>query len=256
MATQAAQANTDGKVLTLMGHLQELRYRVMVSTGAITCGVLASVWPLTRYVIHYLVVPAQDQVPGFKLHQFQLLDYWSTYFRVSMMLGLALAMPVILYQVLAFVAPGLTRMERRWLFALVGGGSAMFVLGMLFAYFVELPRMMDFMLKSGGQDVQPTIGVAAYMNTVTRIILLTGLVFETPLVIMGLAKAGVVTSRRLLSWWRYAVLASVILASFMAPSLNPLTPIIVAIPILGLYFVGILLAKLVEGSSLIAKRAP
>jgi sec-independent protein translocase protein TatC len=255
MTAAAPAQTTGGKTLPIIEHLRELRYRVIVSAVAVVVGVLASIWPLTRYVFHYLVLPAQDQVPGFKLHQFQLLDYWSTYFRVSLMLGIAIAMPVIIYQVLAFVAPGLTKMERRWLYALVFSGSLMFVLGMFFAYFVELPRMMDFMLKSGGQDVQPTVGVAAYMNTVTRIILLTGLVFETPLLIMGLAKAGIVTSRRLLSWWRYAVLASVILASFMAPSLNPLTPIVVAIPILGLYFLGIVLAKLVEGTSLIARRS-
>ena len=241
------------KVFPLMEHLKELRRRVVRSVLALVAGVAVSIWPLTKYVMHALVRPAQQQVPGFKLHQFQLLDYWSTYFRVSLMLGIAIAMPVIVYQALALVAPNLPRAARRWLYAVVLGASAMFVVGMLFAYYVELPRMLDFLLKPGNSDVEPLVGVTFYINTVTRIILLTGLVFETPLIIMGLAKAGIVTSRRLLKWWRYAVLASVVLASFLAPSFNPVTPLIVSVPVLALYFAGILLARLVEGSSLLGR---
>ena len=120
----------DGMVLTIIEHLQELRHRVMVSAGALVAGVLVSIWPLTKYAIHFLVIPAQDQVSGFKLHQFQLLDYWSTYFRVSLLLGIAIAMPVLMYQVLAFVGPGLTKEERRWVYPIVFCASAMFVLGM------------------------------------------------------------------------------------------------------------------------------
>ena len=233
-----------------MERLKELRRRVMICVVALVVGVGASIWPLTKYVMHWLVRPAQQQVPGFKLHQFQLLDYWTTYFRVAIMLGIAMAMPVIVYQVLALIAPSLPRAARRWLYGVVLGASTMFIVGMLFAYFVELPRMLDFLLKPGNSDVEPMVGVTFYINTVTRIILLTGLVFETPLIIMALAKAGIVTSRRLLGWWRYAVLGSVVLASFLAPSFNPMTPIIVSIPILALYFAGIVLAKFVEGSPL------
>ncbi|HYM16511.1 MAG TPA: twin-arginine translocase subunit TatC [Dehalococcoidia bacterium] len=256
MTAQAPPIASGEKVLTLIEHLRELRHRVMISVIAVVLGVLVSIWPLTKYVFHQLVRPAEQQVPGFKLHQFQLLDYWSTYFRVSLMLGVAIAMPVIIYQVLAFIAPGLTRTERRWLYSFIGGGSAMFLLGMAFAYFVALPRMLDFLLKPGTADVQPTISVTAYVDTVTRIILMSGLVFETPLFIMALAKVGVVTSRRLLKVWRYAVVLSVIVASFMAPSWNPLTPIIVGIPIFGLYALGVVLARLVEGGAMLRHPPP
>ena len=105
-ATPSAGADEDGKVLTIIEHLLELRRRVMISAAALVVGVGVSIWPLTKYAVHFLVKPAQDEIPGFKLHQFQLLDYWSTYFRVSLLLGIAIAMPVIMYEVLAFVAPG------------------------------------------------------------------------------------------------------------------------------------------------------
>ena len=250
-----APRDGESKVLPLIEHLRELRRRVIVSVLAVVVGIAGSIWPLTTYAFHYLVVPAQQQLPGFKLHQFALLDYWSTYFRVSLLLGIAIAMPVIIYQVLAFIAPGLTKTERRWLFAVVGGGSLMFLVGVVFAYYVELPRLLNFMLTSDSADVQPTIGVTTYINSVTRILMMTGLIFETPLIIMALAKAGLITSRRLMKWWRYAVVLSVVVASFLAPSLNPVTPIVVAIPILGLYFLGALLARIVEGNSLLGGRS-
>ncbi len=248
------RTDDDGKVLTIIEHLQELRRRVMICALALVVGVGVSLWPLTKYTVHFLVQPAQDEVPGLKLHQFQLLDYWSTYFRVSLLLGLAIAMPVIMYELLAFVAPGLTKRERRWLYPIVIGASAMFVLGMAFGYYAELPPALRFLLKPNTDDVEPTIGVQTYIDTVTRLLLITGLVFEMPFVIMGLAKIGVVTSRRLIGWWRYAILASVLLAAVVTPSIDPVTQTVVAVPILVLYFVGALLAKVVEGNTFLGAR--
>lgn len=248
-------ATQDGeKVLTIIEHLQELRNRVMWSALALAVGVAVSIWPLTKYTIHFLVRPAQDELPGFKLHQFQLLDYWSTYFRVSLLLGIAIAMPVIMYEFLAFVGPGLTKNERRWLYPIVVGASAMFLLGMAFGYYLELPPALRFLLKPNTSDVEPTIGVQTYIDTVTRLLLITGLVFEMPFVIMGLAKIGVVTSRKLWGWSRYAIVASSLLAAVVTPSIDPITMIIVMIPIVILYFVGVGLAKIVEGNSFLRAR--
>lgn len=254
-ATPSAGADEDGKVLTIIEHLLELRRRVMISAAALVIGVGVSIWPLTKYAVHFLVKPAQDEIPGFKLHQFQLLDYWSTYFRVSLLLGIAIAMPVIMYEVLAFVAPGLTKQERRWFLPIVVGASAMFVAGMAFAYYAELPPALRFLLKPNTDDVEPTIGVQTYIDTVTRLLLLTGLVFEMPFVIMGLAKIGVVTARRLIGWWRYAFLFAFVLAAIVTPSIDPVTQTVVAAPIVVLYFMGALLAKLVEGNSLFGARS-
>lgn len=250
----ARPADGDGKVLTILEHLQELRYRVMVSAIALVIGVLASIWPLTPYALDFLVDPAQQEIEGFKLHQFQLMEYWSTYFRVSLLLGIAMSMPVLMYQALAFIGPGLTKGERRWLYPIVIGCSLMFVAGMAFAYYIELPPALDFLLDPNTDDVEPTIGVTTYVDTVTRLLLITGLTFELPFVIMGLAKMGVVTSKRLLGWWRYAIVAAVVAAAVVTPSIDPITQTIVAMPILVLYLIGIVLAKLVEGNSFVASR--
>jgi sec-independent protein translocase protein TatC len=258
MTAQAApigrQDDGEGKVLTIIEHLQELRYRVMVSSIALIVGVGVALWPLTKYTINFLVQPGKDEVEDFKLHQFQLLDYWSTYFRVSLLLGLALAMPVIMYQALAFVSPGLTRQERRWLYPIVLGCSFMFIAGMAFAYYVELPPALDFLLNPNTDDVEATIGVKTYIDTVTRLLFLTGIVFQMPFVIMGLAKIGVVTSRKLMGWWRYAIVGAALLAAIVTPSIDPVTQAIVAGPIIVLYFMGAAMARLVEGNSFLGAR--
>ncbi len=258
MATTAPPINSrtsdDGRMLTILEHLAELRTRLMISVLALVAGVAVSIWPMTGYAIDFLVQPAKDEVEGFTLNQFTLLDYWSTYFRVSLLLGLALAMPVIMYQVMAFVAPGLTKEERRWLYPIVLGCSAMFIGGMAFAYYVTLPPALGFLLNPLSDDVESTIGVQTYIDTVTRLLFLTGITFQLPFVIMGLAKIGVITSRKLLGWWRFAILFSVVLAAIVTPSIDPITQTIVAVPILVLYFLGALLARLVEGNSFIASR--
>jgi sec-independent protein translocase protein TatC len=242
------------KVLTVIEHLEELRTRVMWSAIALAVGVGISIWPLTGYAIEFLMQPGKDEVEDFKLHQFQLLDYWSTYFRVSLLLGLAIAMPVILYQLLAFVAPALTKEEKRWLFPLVGGASVMFIAGMAFAYYIELPPALRFLLNPATEDVEPTIGIKTYIDTVTRLLLLTGLVFQLPFVIMGLAKIGVVNSRQLIGFWRYAILLAVVAAAIVTPSIDPITQTVVAVPIILLYAAGTLMAKLVEGNTFIGSR--
>jgi sec-independent protein translocase protein TatC len=161
---------------------------------------------------------------------------------------------MLMYQFLAFVGPGLTKQERRWLYPIVLGCSAMFIIGMAFAYYIELPPALRFLLNPNNDSVQATIGVQTYIDTVTRLLLLNGLVFQLPFVIMGLAKIGVVTSRKLIGWWRYALLAAVVVAAIVTPSIDPITQAIVTVPIVVLYAMGIILAKLVEGGSFIANR--
>ena len=100
---------------------------------------------------------------------------------------------------------------------------------------------------------KPLIRIQSYIDFVTRLILVTGLVFELPIVVMGLAKLGVVKSRQLLGWWRYAIVGAFIVAAVVTPSIDPVTQSLVAAPIIGLYFAGVLLAKLVEGSPIIQR---
>ena len=134
------------------------------------------------------------------------------------------------------------------------GASISFLGGLAFAYWVVLPLTLSCLLTFGAEFAEPDLRIGSYINFVTRLMLVLGVVFETPLVVMGLAKLGVVTSRKLLGWWRYAIVGAFVLAAIVTPSIDPVTQGIVAGPIIVLYFTGILLAKLVEGSPIIPAR--
>jgi sec-independent protein translocase protein TatC len=236
----------EGRVLTILEHLQELRHRLLVSVGALMVGVAVSFWPLTGWFVDYLKKPAEDRLEGFKTYFFDPLEGWTTYFGVSLLLGTAIAMPVIVYQVLAFVGPGLTKQERRWIYPLVLGASLSFVAGAAFAYYVELRPFLNFLLNPPGDIGEPLIGVRKYLGFVTRLLLVMGLVFEMPIFVMGLAKLGVVTSGKLMGWWRYAIVLAFVASAIVTPTIDPVNQSIVAGPIIVLYFLGIGLARLVE----------
>lgn len=241
---------------TILGHLQELRYRAMVSAGALVIGIAVSFWPLTGMFIEFLAEPGRQEVDNFELIFTEPLEYWTSYFKVSLMLGISISMPVHIYQLLAFVSPGLTWNERKWLYPIVVGATFSFLVGAAFAYYIELPPALKFLIdqpSSITEDVKPLIKIQSYIDFVTRLILATALVFELPLVVMGLAKIGVVTSKKLLGWWRFAIVGAFVAAAIVTPSIDPVTQSLVAGPIIVLYFVGIALAKLVEGSPMIAR---
>jgi sec-independent protein translocase protein TatC len=233
-----------GKELTILEHLQELRRRLIVCAAAIVIAVLGSL-VLTNKLLEWLTAPAHDRVQNVTIVFTDPLGYWAAYFRVSLVAGIAIAMPVLVYQALAFVSPGLTRKEKRWVYPIVVGASLAFVGGAAFAYYMELPPALGFLLNSGA-GIEPYINITSYVDFVSRLMLVTGLVFELPLFVMGLAKLRVVSSRRLLGWWRYAIVLAFVISAVITPSIDPVTQTVVAIPMIVLYFTGIFLAKLVE----------
>ena len=119
------------------------------------------------------------------------------------------------------------------------------MIGVLFAYYFELPPALRFLLNASN-NIKPMINVSGYVDFVTRLMLVTGLVFELPLVVMGLAKLRVVSSRKLVGWWRYAIVLAFIVSAIVTPSIDPITQTVVAVPMIALYFAGIVLARLVE----------
>jgi sec-independent protein translocase protein TatC len=115
-----------------------------------------------------------------------------------------------------------------------------------FAFYIALPPALDFLLNYPEDVAEPHIKIGSYVDFVTRLLLWTGVVFETPLLIMGLARFGVVSSRQLLRFWRYAIVGAFVLAAIVTPSIDPVTQSFVAGPIIVLYGLGVVLARLVE----------
>jgi sec-independent protein translocase protein TatC len=155
-------------------------------------------------------------------------------------------MPVIVWQVLGFLSPGLRGRERTWLWGTALGAGGLFLTGVLCAYYVALPPALDFLLNFGDDYAEPTIRIGSYMDFVTRLLFWTGVSFEMPIVIMYLARFRVVTTTQLIHWWRLAFVGAFIIAAIVTPSIDPVTQTLVAGPIIILYIIGIGLAFLVQ----------
>ena len=235
----------EGKELTIMEHLQELRRRLIIAAAAVVLAVTGSLI-FTKQLLEWLTAPARDSVEDVTIIFTDPVGYWAAYFRVALLAGIAIAMPVLVYETLAFIGPGLTRAERRWIYPVALGASVAFVAGAAFAYYIELPPALRFLLNSSG-GIEPFINVTSYIDFTTRLMLVTGLVFELPLFVMGLAKLHIVSSRKLIGWWRYAFVLAFVASAVVTPSIDPITQTLVAVPMVILYFLGIILAKLVEG---------
>ncbi len=240
------EAAGEEKLLTLFEHLQELRRRVTISALTVVAGLAVSAY-FGEDIIRFLKEPAERRVENFQPQFIEPFELFVTYFRVAMLGGLVIAMPMIIYQALGFVSPGLKPGERRWLYGTVVGATALFLAGVAFAYFVALPPALDFLLNFGNGDLaQPNIRIGSYIDFVTRLLFWTGVSFETPIVVMFLARVGLVRAGQLIRWWRLAVVAAFVVAAVVTPTIDPVTQSLVAGPIIVLYFVGIVLALFVQ----------
>ncbi len=242
----APEGEPGEKYLTLVEHLQELRYRLTVSAVAVVVGVAISFY-FSGSLIDFLAQPARDRAANFQLQFIEPLEKFATYFKVSMLGGLVLAMPVATYHLLRFVTPGLRPAERRWVYLTTAGAAALFLAGIAFGYYVALPPALDFLLNFGDRDLaQPNIRIGSYIDFVVRLVFWIGVAFETPIVVMFLARFRIVSARQLLHWWRYAIVLAFIIAAVVTPTWDPVTQSLVAAPIIVLYFAGVVLAAIVQ----------
>ena len=237
--------------LTLMEHLLELRSTLMWSVGSLlVTSVLAAAF--YQHWFNLAIVPALGRGncgPGGTrpppndtcLQAIGVTEQILAYFKVTLVVGLLVAMPFIAYQVWKYVAPGLTRQERKYVVAVVPGATICFALGVAFAYFALLPPALGFLLEFGSVKIEPTVD--SYISFFYRLTIAIGIVFQLPLVLFVLAKLRVVNPKMLGSIRRYVVVAAFIIAAVVTPTPDPFNQILVVVPILVLYEIGALLAR-------------
>ncbi len=226
------------KRMTLIEHLEELRGRLIKSAIALAVTTLASLI-FTGRLLKILVAPA-----GIKPIFLRPTEMFVTYMRVALISGTALAMPVIVYQMLRFVLPALKPHERRYLYIIVPGATFSFLLGLAFAYFAMLPFALRYLLSFGGNIAEAKWAIGEYISFVTKLLFWVGVTFETPLLVFFLAKLGVVTPEMLARYRKYAIVAIAVLAAVITPTPDPFNMMVVMVPLLILYEIGVLLAKL------------
>ncbi len=232
---------SNDKRLTVLGHLGELRKRLIKSVIAIAIASLVSFFLAPR-IFEILTLPAGD----INLIFIEMTEMVGTYMKVSLASGVVLAMPYLVYQGIMFVSPALTRREKKYVYIILPWIALMFMAGVAFSYFILVPPATRFLLTWGADIASPQIKIGNYISIVTRLLLLVGLVFEMPVIIMFLARLGVVTPKWLAGKRKSAIIIAFILAAIITPTFDPLNQSLVAVPLIALYEISIWLAKLAQ----------
>jgi sec-independent protein translocase protein TatC len=230
--------------MSLLEHLEELRKRILWSLLPLIVAFVPC-WIYVRKIFDFLAAPVQRIQPGLRLAFLGLTDPFILYFKVAALSALFVASPFVLYQVYAFVAPGLYRRERMMAVPFVFFTTVFFLSGGLFAYYVAFPFAAKFLL-SMGEHFQAVITIEKYFGFLLTVILGLGLMFELPIFILLLSLLGVVTPRFLLRYFRHAVVVIFIVAAVITPTPDVVNLCIMAVPALGLYLLGIGAAFLAE----------
>ena len=230
---------------TLLQHLGELRRRVFICVVVVLVGSAVS-FAFFEQIIDILVEPAKDLNlgTGGELIYTEVTELLTTAIKVSFVSGLILASPILVYQGVMFVAPGLTGREKRYLFGFMPAVVLAFGGGVAFAYYILTPPALHFLLTFGGDVATPLIRISNIINLMIRLLFWMGLAFETPLVMYLLASLGIVSARGLSRFRRYWVVVAFILAAIITPTVDPVNQALVAGPLLVLYEVGILSARI------------
>lgn len=237
-----------GPNMSLLEHLNELRKRlVWVAAAVAVCTIFS--FAFAESLLDYLLVPyaqATGTVGAATLQTLRPTEGLETYFKVSLLFGAVLAMPLILVQFWFFISPGLKAEERRYIYIFVPSALALFLLGMAFAWFVLAPAAIYFLANFMPQIFTADWTSQEYVSFVMRMIFWLGVAFQLPIVIYFLARVGLVTARMLIDQWRIAIVLIAVLAAMITPSIDPVTMLITMAPLAVLYLMSIGLAKIGE----------
>jgi len=232
---------SDKKKLTILGHLSEIRRRLIWCVIAVVITTAIS-FVFARYIFDILIKPAGE----INLIYVEMTEMIGTYMIVCLTSGIILAMPFIIIQFLLFVSPALTRKEKKYVYIIIPCIGMMFIAGVVFGYFVLIPPGVNFLTTFGSDIATPQIKIGNYVSVVTRLLLAIGLVFEIPVITTFLTRVGIITPKWLANKRKPAVILAFILAALITPTFDPVNQLLVAAPLIILFEVSIWLAKLVQ----------
>ena len=235
--------------LTLIEHLDELRTRIIICVLAFVVGFGLCFWQ-DEEVFDILNSPLPD---GFKPITFGVTEPFLTTITVSAYAGLALALPVILYQLYAFVLPAFSPNERRLALPILLMVPVLFAGGLAFGYFIVLDRAVEFLLNFNDEQFNIQVRARDYYSFVAFMLVAMGLMFQVPMGILAVTRIGIVTPRQLREWRRYAYFIIVVVAALL-PTVDPVSLALEIVPLVILFKLSIVLASLLDRSN--AERAP
>jgi sec-independent protein translocase protein TatC len=234
----------DQKEMPFTEHLRELRTRLLISIA--TVGVIAVVlfWP-SQFVIKWMMT---QYFHGIQLHAFGPADVIFTELKFSVIGGIVVGLPMLFYQAWMFVVPAVHPRTRRMVYAFIIPSLVLAALGLAFAHFIVIPRVIAALIGITDAVATPTFGIASTLNFVMILLALFALIFQLPIVLVGLARLGIVNAAWLGRYRRHALFTFVVAGGIAAPDGNPLTMALLAIPMYVLYEASIWIILVFEKS--------
>jgi len=246
-----APAPESEQAMTLIEHLVELRTRLVRAGFGVLLGLIVGVvlvipdGPVELVdIIIKTFAPLDNPYPP--IQAVTTPEQFSSFMGVALTIGIIIAMPVLVYQLLAFIVPGLTDRERKVLYISIPFVTLFFLAGIVFGWFITVPTAIRFLIGFSGSELiqaQPTL--SDFLSTITMLLMVNGVVFELPVIIYVLAFLGVVTTKQLGKYRRFALVAVVIIAAVITPTGDPINLLLLAIPMYLLYEVGVIMSRFV-----------
>lgn len=232
---QLGQEDLDPQ-MSLVDHLQEFRKRLLIAIVAVVVGSTISYFYASE-LVQYITAPAG------KLYYMSPAEAFFTYLRVSFFTGFLLALPIVLYQIWAFILPALSNNERMASFILVPSSVVLFFLGLAFSYTLVLPAGIRFFMGFATDNLQPMLSLGQYLSFVISFLLPFGFIFELPLFIIVMAKLGIISSEFLTSKRKHLWVLSFVVGAIISPTPDVFSQTMVAVPILVMYEASRLIVK-------------
>ncbi|MFZ0683425.1 MAG: twin-arginine translocase subunit TatC [Candidatus Cybelea sp.] len=225
----------DQKEMPITEHLRELRNRLLISIATVGAIAVVLFWP-SQFVIRAMM---RHYFGGLQLHAFGPADVIFTELKFSVVGGIVVGLPVLLTQLWLFVVPAVHPRTRRMVYSFVVPSVLLAALGLAFAHFVVIPRVIAALLQITDAVATPTFGVASTLNFVIVLLALFAIIFQTPIILIGLARLGIVSASSLMRYRRHAIFGFFIAGGLAAPDGNPITMALLAVPMYVLYEVSI-----------------
>lgn len=241
-AAPSDEAAWDQKEMPFTEHLRELRNRLLIAIATVGAIAVLLFWP-SQFVIRWMM---QEYFRGIALHAFGPADVIFTELRFSVIGGIVLGLPVLLTQLWLFVVPAIHPRTRRMVYSFIVPSLLLALAGIAFGHFVVLPRVIAALLHITDAVATPTFGVATTLNFVMVLLALFAIIFQTPIILVGLARLGIVSAGTLMRYRRHAIFAFFVAGGIAAPDGNPLTMALLAVPMYALYEISIWVIVLLE----------
>ena len=228
--------NDSSSEMSFWDHIEELRKRLFIALIALVITTIIS-FSFADQVIYFLAKPVGSLD---NLQSIEVTENIAVFMRVALLCGFTLALPVLLYELLAFILPGLKPNEKKWLYLAIFFGTVLFVAGVAFTYFFLLPVSIQFLLNFLAVETKPRLSNT--INFITNLLFWMGIGFQTPILVFALAKFNLVTAQVLVKHWRIGLVIIAVLAAVITPTVDPVNMALLMVPLFLLYLLSVLFA--------------